>query len=220
MISNPFTPSFENLPKTIAIFPLTGAILLPNRQLHLNIFEPRYLNMTFDALGAERMIGMIQPDKSSVASPEDRVYKTGCAGRITAFSETDDGRLLIILTGVCRFAILEEIPTVRGYRRIIPNWQPFAGDLADEEEPDLDAPSFLQTLQAYFSLKNIQADLDSMKKMPVGNLIDLLAMNLPFEPEEKQALLESMTLSDRARIMMGLTEILASGQSGSQQTKH
>ncbi|NJN46224.1 MAG: hypothetical protein HC808_06820 [Candidatus Competibacteraceae bacterium] len=120
-----FAPEFDQLPTTLPIFPLTGAIVLPFVQLPLNIFEKRYLTMIFDALSERRMIGMIQPKSTD----GDDIYPIGCAGRISSFQETDDGRLLISLTGLCRFEVQEEIPTIRGYRRIIPNWHQYAEDL-------------------------------------------------------------------------------------------
>src|SRR5438046_1640480 len=122
------------LPGILPIFPLTAVLLLPRGRLPLNIFEPRYLAMTRDALGGERLIGMVQPNEPAAGGPgiDDRmnppVYPVGCAGRITQFSETDDGRYLLTLTGVCRFRIREELPLLSGYRRVVPDWRPFAHD--------------------------------------------------------------------------------------------
>ena len=132
MSSNPFIPPFEALPDTLPIFPLPGAIVLPHTELPLNIFEPRYLNMTNDALGSHRMIGMIQPDPQG--ETEGRVYRTGCAGRITQFRETADCRIEMTLTGVCRFDLAEELSTTRGYRLVVPDWSRFAGDYEDHDD--------------------------------------------------------------------------------------
>src|SRR5215831_831746 len=126
------------LPTIIPIFPLTGVLLLPRGRLPLNIFEPRYLAMTRDALAGERLIGMVQPSDPTASGSNPPVYPTGCAGRITSFSETDDGRFLITLTGACRFRIREELPLLEGYRRVVPEWNGFARDLGNEDEPSFD----------------------------------------------------------------------------------
>lgn len=219
-MSHPFTPSFDDLPETLPIFPLSGAVVFPRAQLHLNIFEPRYLNMTFDALGAERMIGMIQPDQSAQTESEVRLYKTGCAGRITTFSETNDGRLLIILTGICRFDIAEEVSMVRGYRRIKPDWQRFAIDMFEDEESEIAPKQLMDDIKPYLDLKKIEADWDSIGKLPVVALINFLSTNLPFEPMDKQALIEAMSASDRAKIIIGLAGMSRSGVESTSQRKH
>src|ERR1700731_963988 len=131
-------PDLAALPDTLPIFPLTGVLLLPRGRLPLNIFEPRYLAMTRDALGGERLIGMVQPSDPTVAGMNPPVYPIGCAGRLTQFSETDDGRFLITLTGVSRFRIREELPLLDGYRRVVPDWQPFAHDRAAPGTPEFD----------------------------------------------------------------------------------
>src|SRR6202045_2744141 len=123
------------LPTMLPIFPLTGVLLLPRGRLPLNIFEPRYLAMTRDALAGERVIGMVQPSDPRVGGNNPPVYPTGCAGRITSYSETDDGRFLIALTGISRFRIREELPLLEGYRRVVPEWSEFAGALRGEREP-------------------------------------------------------------------------------------
>src|SRR5712671_208947 len=136
------------LPEIIPIFPLTGVLLLPRGRLPLNIFEPRYLAMTSDALGGERLIGMIQPSgppgDQGAGRMNPPVYPTGCAGRITAFSETDDGRYLITLTGTSRFRIREELPLLEGYRRVVPEWLEFARDFESEDEPGFDRERLLR----------------------------------------------------------------------------
>src|SRR6202011_5751273 len=123
------------LPSILPIFPLTGVLLLPRGRLSLNIFEPRYLAMTRDALAGGRLIGMVHPSDRRVAAHNPPVYPTGCAGPITSFSETDDGRCLIALTGISRFRIREKLPLLEGYRRVVPEWSEFAGDLLTEDEP-------------------------------------------------------------------------------------
>src|SRR5205085_10260131 len=126
------------LPDILPIFPLTGVLLLPRGRLPLNIFEPRYLAMTRGALAGDRLIGMVQPRDPTASGGNPRVYPTGCAGRITSFSETEDGRFLITLTGTCRFRIREELPLLEGYRRVVPEWSEFARDLESENEPAFD----------------------------------------------------------------------------------
>src|SRR6266446_4748684 len=139
------------LPLVLPIFPLAGVLLLPRGRLPLNIFEPRYLAMTRDALAGERLIGMVQPSDPRVAGDNPPVYPTGCAGRLTQFSETDDGRFLITLTGVSRFRIREELPLLSGYRRVIPDWQQFADDRASAGEPGFDRARLIRGLKSYFA---------------------------------------------------------------------
>src|SRR5438128_6784531 len=151
------------LPQILPIFPLTGVLLLPRGRLPLNIFEPRYLAMTRDALGGARYIGMIQPsvdpDPGDMNPP---VYPIGCAGRITQFSETDDGRNLITLTGISRFRIREELPLRSGYRSVVPDWEPFAPDRQRPSEPSFDRDRLLRGLRGYFAARKIQADFDAI----------------------------------------------------------
>src|SRR5580704_1987106 len=146
------------LPTMLPIFPLTGVLLLPRGRLPLNIFEPRYLAMTRDALAGERLIGMVQPSDPAASSSNPPVYPVGCAGRITSFAETEDGRFLITLTGTSRFRITEELPLLEGYRRVVPDWSGFARDLANEEEPDFDRERLMRGLKAYFQHHQISAD--------------------------------------------------------------
>ena len=207
MAKHPFTPDFQHLPDTLPLFPLPGAIVLPFTQLPLNIFEPRYLNMVIDALGEARMIGMIQPHPSA----REALYQTGCAGRITMFRETEDGRLLISLTGVCRFDIQEEIPTIRGYRRIIPAWGRFTRDYF-ENETQVDIRALIAALEVFLQVNNLEADMNRLQAMPGPQLVNFLAVNLPFESADKQALVEATDIAERAKILTTLTEIAAAAQ--------
>jgi Lon protease-like protein len=202
-----FNPSFAELPGTLAIFPLTGVLLLPRGKLPLNIFEPRYLNMTRDALAGHRMIAMVQPCADEPGNDAPAVYGTGCAGRITSFNETEDGRFLITLTGVSRFDIGEEIEPLRGYRRIVPEWRRFESDLAESGEAAVDRPRLLNGLQAFFRLHSITADWDAITSTPDERLVTSLAMICPFAPSEKQALLEASDLTERSRVMTALIEM-------------
>src|SRR5207249_6162975 len=159
------------LPLILPIFPLTGVLLLPRGRLPLNIFEPRYLAMTRDALAGERLIGMVQPSDPRVAGGNPPVYPRGCAGRITSFSETDDGRFLITLTGISRFRIREELPLLEGYRRVVPEWAEFASDLEDGPEPAFDRQRLLRGLRGYFQQHQISADWDAIGSVPGERLV-------------------------------------------------
>jgi hypothetical protein len=198
------------LPAILPIFPLTGVLLLPRGKLPLNIFEPRYLAMTRDAIAGDRLIGMVQPsdpNQSPMGNPP--VYPIGCAGRITSFSETDDGRYLITLTGTCRFRAREELPLQDGYRRVAPDWSEFAGDLDAAAEADFDRERLFRGLKAYFDRHKISADWDAVGAAPGEFLVTSIAMNCPFAPGEKQALLEASGLDERARLLTAIIEMAA-----------
>ena len=211
------------LPGVLPIFPLIGVLLLPRGRLPLNIFEPRYLAMTRDALGGERLIGMIQPsDPQGEHGPREHgprehgiggmnppVYPVGCAGRITQFSETDDGRFLITLTGVSRFRIVEELPLLSGYRRVVPDWQAFAQDREARVAPQFDRARLVRGLKNFFGQRQLSADWSAIEKAPAEQLVTSIAMACPFAPSEKQALLEAADLEQRATLLTGLVEMAA-----------
>jgi len=205
-------PRGTTLPSILPIFPLAGVLLLPRGRLPLNIFEPRYLAMTRDALAGERLMGMVQPSDPSARGSEPTVYPTGCAGRITSFSETDDGRFLITLTGICRFRIREELPLLEGYRRVVPEWREFAHDLDSEDESGFDRDRLLRGLRAYFQQHQIQADWDAIIAVPGERLVTSIAMICPFDPSEKQALLEAPDLDERARLLTAIVEMAGLNQ--------
>lgn len=207
MSQNPFDPTHDQLPETIPVFPLTGVLLLPQGKLPLNIFEPRYLNMVQDALATNRLIGMIQPQGSAPGQGPPALYRTGCAGRITSFSETDDGRFLITLTGVSRFHIVSELATTRGYRRVVADWSDFASDLSPSGDSDLDRERLDRSLRIYFKQQGISANWDSISQAPLDRLVTSLAMICPFDAPEKQALLEIPDLDGRARLLLALVEM-------------
>lgn len=205
MSKSPFIVPFGSLPNTLPIFPLPGAIVMPESELPLNIFEPRYLNMINDALGSHRMIGMIQPDPD--AEGEGVVYRTGCAGRITQFRETNDGRIEMVLSGVCRFDVVEELATTRGYRLIRPDWSRYADDYVDTADRLQDHHErLIKMLTGYFDLKGFEADLEMLKRLPVVRLVDSLAMVLPFDGQEKQMLLETVDPEKRLENFIGLID--------------
>jgi len=203
------------LPTTIPIFPLAGVLLLPRARLPLNIFEPRYLAMTRDAMAAERIIGMIQPLTPENAAANPPVFEVGCAGRITQFSETKDGRFLITLTGVCRFQVAEEVDGVAGYRRVEARYGRFAADLEELATGGaLDRDRILPTLRAYLDLNGFSTDWKAIQSASDEALVSSLAMACPFEPREKQALLEAGDTAERGRVLTALLEmaLLARGQ--------
>jgi Lon protease-like protein len=195
------------LPTILPIFPLPGVLLLPHGRLPLRIFEPRYLAMTRDALAGERLIGMVQPSDPVVSDANPPVYPIGCAGRITSFTETDDGLFLITLTGISRFRIREELPLLEGYRRVVPEWADFARDLEADENSGFDRDRLIRGLKGFFQHHQISADWDAIASTPVERLVTSIAMMCPFEPSEKQALLEASDLDDRARLLTAIVEM-------------
>ena len=208
MSDNPFdVKRVEDLPTTLPIFPLPGATLLPGTELPLNIFEPRYLNMVLDAIGGQRLIGMLQPDPAAPAVEPVGVYGVGCAGRIVAFNETDDGRLLINLKGVCRFAVGDELPLLRGYRRVTPDWSAFAADLALDDAFTLERDAFRTGMDDYLHRNGIRVDWDALEEMSDQRMVDFLAMHLPLAPEEKQALLQAPDSGARAETLLAVTRM-------------
>ncbi|MBL6456070.1 LON peptidase substrate-binding domain-containing protein [Belnapia sp. T6] len=196
------------LPAEIAVFPLSGALLLPEGRLPLNIFEPRYLAMTEDSLAAGRMFGMIQPDP---AAPREAtgpgLYRIGCLGRLTSFAETEDGRFLITLTGMIRFRVAEELEMRRGYRRVRADYAPFQTDLESGAAEAVDRPALLGALRPFFKARGIEANWDAIEQTSDRMLVLTLAMVCPFEVPEKQALLEAATPSDRAAMLIALLQM-------------
>ncbi len=203
----------DNLPDIIPVFPLPGALLLPHGRLPLNLFEPRYLNLIEDALGQGRMMGMVQPVRAGPDPVSDtaELYQTGCLGRITSFAETDDGRFLITLAGVSRFRIAGELESVRGYRRVAARYDAFARDLQKDAGATADRRRLLEAVRAYFRLRAIDADWAAIKEAPDGALVTSLAMTCPFEPREKQALLECPGLIEQGELLTTLMEMAVHG---------
>ncbi len=201
-----FHPSVEDLPEAFPIFPLDGALLLPRGRLPLNIFEPRYLAMVEDALGAGRMLAMIQPGGSGQTTPAGpHLYSVGCLGRVSAFSEADDGRLLITLTGLIRFDIAAELDPRRGYRRVRGDYSRFLDDLTLTERPiGVERDALLAALRGYFGRRKLDANWDAIRRIPDDMLVVTVAMTCPFESAEKQALLEAPTDADRAAALLAL----------------
>ena len=216
MIDRLRIPTFETLPKDLPVFPLFGAMLLPGGHMPLNVFEPRYLNMIEDALKGSRLIGMIQPitERDEHLLPDGtKLYEIGCAGRITQFGETEDGRYLIVLDGLIRFRVEEELGAVDGYRRVRPDFSPYIHDfdiddtINDEQIDDRDR--LLSAMTRYFDLNGITADTDEITESSDQDLITTLAMSCPLDPGEKQALLECATTFQRGELLTNMLEIAA-----------
>jgi Lon protease-like protein len=212
----PFDPAYDDLPTTLPVFPLAGVLLLPQGKLPLNIFEKRYLAMTRDALSAGRMIGMIQPTGLGDIETGPALFPMGCVGRIVSFAETDDGRYLITLNGVIRFRIQQELELLQGYRRVVPDYASVRGDMTEPAETmdDLGRARILKALLQYFRANNISANWDAIKKMDDLALVNTLAMSCPFEPTDKQALLESEGLAARGQVLAALLEMGAISPAG------
>jgi Lon protease-like protein len=206
MTRSAFDPAFEDLPSVLPVFPLTGALLLPGGRLPLNIFEPRYLAMTRDSLAGDRLIGMVQPRGERREQGSAEIYDTGCAGRIVAFSETDDVRYLITLAGLIRFRIARELALENGYRRVAPDFAPYRADLADDGAA-IDRARLLDALKAYFKASSLDGDWDAIEAAEDQSLVTSLAMACPFAPSEKQALLEAEGLAERAETMTAILEL-------------
>jgi Lon protease-like protein len=206
-------------PTTIPIFPLVGVLLLPGGQLPLNIFEPRYLEMVRHAMAGPRLIGMVQPSDPATQSFEPPVYKVGCLGRISAFKETNDGRFLITLSGERRFTIVEELSRTTLYRQVRVAYDGFPLDQPSGREDDstADRPGYIAELKRYLDRIGLKADWSAIEQAPSGPLVATLAMVLPFEPSEKQALLEARSLAERMRLMRTLMQmsVQQGGEAGS-----
>jgi uncharacterized protein len=201
----------EALPEVIAVFPLPGALLLPRGQMPLNIFEPRYLAMTEDALRSpHRIIGMIQPDPAhpGVDQNKPNLFRIGCVGRMTQFAESGDGRYLIQLTGISRFRIEGELPVSTPYRQCRVSYQPFIDDfVARKGEERVDRKAVLRALTEFLKANNLKADWEGIENAPNEALVNALAMMSPYDVAEKQAMLEAPDLKTRAEILVAVTEI-------------
>ena len=199
--------NIDDLPATLGIFPLTGVLLLPRGNLPLNVFEPRYLALVEAALSGSRLIGMIQPTESEEKALKPRLSGVGCAGRITGYRETDDNRYLITLTGICRFRVAQEIAVDTPFRQVQTDFRPFAGDLAEGDDTDFPRDRVLAALNEYLTRRELKADWRSVMNAPAETLVNALAMLCPFEPAEKQALLEAPSWTERVTTLLALLEM-------------
>jgi uncharacterized protein len=204
----------SDLPQALPVFPLTGVLLLPRGQLPLNVFEPRYLAMVDAALAGHRLIGMIQPSEHEDRALRPGLSAVGCAGRIIAYRETDDGRYLITLEGICRFKVAAEPVVDTPFRQIEPDYAPFAGDLADSKDGDFPRDRLLGALKTYLSQRDLKADWKTVMEAPAETLVNALSMLCPFDPAEKQALLEAQDWESRTAVLVALLEMAGSAPDG------
>jgi hypothetical protein len=210
MSEHPYKVDFNDLPEQIPIIPLHGVLLLPRGKLPLNIFEERYLELLEDVMRSRhRLIGMVQP-----ASREDEhsVYKTGCAGKITSYQETEDGRNLITLTGLCRFTIVDEVYHQEKYRRVRVRWQDYKDDLQTSYGANIDRNRLIDLLHTYFDIHDLTCDWELVEKSPDERLITSLSMICPLDACEKQVLLEAPCCKERAEKFMAMLEIAVKSQ--------
>ena len=197
--------SSSELPNKLAIFPLTGAVLFPQTQLPLNIFEPRYLQMIDEVLSSpDRIMGMIQPNLSKNDPNSKNLKKVGCAGRISSFSETGDGRYLVTLTGLIRFEVNNELDTTTQYRQVIADYDNYKEDLKPANVENVDRKSLLVLIKKYLEQRNLLIDWEIIEQSPTEQLINYSGVLVPFEPEEKQLLLETRSLFDRCKTLESL----------------
>jgi len=206
-MGRPFHPAFAALPETLAVFPLPGVLLLPDGKLPLNIFEPRYLALVSDALANGRLFGMVQPSGEAVGEAEPPIFETGCAGRISSLDETEDGRFLVTLTGVCRFRVAKEIEPLHGYRRIQPDWKPFRRDLEEPSPVVIDRDRLIMALKAFSKINNLDFNWRAIERIGDYDLSVSLCMACPLEPREKQALLECSDAMSRTETLITLMEM-------------
>ncbi len=208
---------FESLPRTVPLFPLAGVLLLPGGRLPLNVFEERYLAMTRDAMAGQRLIGMVQPRQPGDDRAGPPIYRIGCAGRVTSFNETDDGRFLIVLTGLCRFHIVEELAATTPYRQALVSFGRYRHDMEENDKgkgaANVDLERLVTGLRAYLTSREIEVDWKAVGARPTPTMINALAMVCPFEPSEKQAILEAADFAERCRVITALTEMALIEQS-------
>ncbi|MEP0942027.1 MAG: LON peptidase substrate-binding domain-containing protein [Rhizobiaceae bacterium] len=207
--------SLSDLPNQLPLFPLSGALLLPAANMPLNIFEPRYLAMIEDAMESHRMIGMIQPQFDADEEAENpALCDVGCMGRITAFQEAGDGRLIVNLSGVCRFRVMQETSGVNGYR--VAEVAGFSDDLEESVEAAraVDRDGLLHTFKQFLEANDMEADWEGVSEAGTEVLVNTLAMMSPFGPAEKQALLEAPDLKTRAETLVAITEITLAREAG------
>lgn len=205
--------SVSALPQVIPVFPLSGALLLPRTDLPLNIFEPRYIAMVEHAMSSDHVIGMIQPLPGE-ADDNPALAQVGCLGRITSYAETDDNRLLISLTGVCRFAVKREKKVKTLFRQVEPDYSGFAADLVTENNArTVDRTAVIRAFRHYLEANNMSANWNEVEQIPTELLVNTLSQLAPYPAPEKQALLEASDLQARADMLIALTELALSGGS-------
>ncbi len=197
----------SELPTQLPLFPLAGALLLPRVDLPLNIFEPRYLEMIEDAMANHRMIGMIQPLEGEDGDAP-KLQGIGCAGRITSYAESEDGRLLITVTGVCRFSLRKEIESPKAYRQATVDYSKFAIDLVSEiGAGHVNRTELVTAFRNYLEANSMTANWREVEAVSTEILVNTLSLLAPYPPRDKQALLEAPDLKSRAEVLVALTEL-------------
>ncbi len=216
----PYT-DIRELPEILPVFPLAGAVLLPRGELPLNIFEPRYVAMIDAAISGERLVGMIQPLQGGNGGTPPQLFQIGCAGRITRFAETGDGRYLITLTGVARFRIVAEVTKHSPYRLFRVNYEGFQADLLPGAgENAVDRESMVAMLRSFAESSKLEVDWASIDAAPTDTLVNALAMMSPFGANEKQALVEAIDLKTRAETLVALAKLDLAQRDGDGQQWH
>ena len=190
--------NIKDLPNKIPIFPLSNFIIFPDTTVPLNIFEPRYIQMIDDSMRGNRMIGIVQPKKSGNLKKPD-LYEVGCIGKITSFNETEDGRYLIVLNGINRFKILEEIDSSKLYRQYKVSFEQFSKDINNisEEVKFTDLKLIFKNFKTFFQKQGYLINWKDLEKQSLDKIINTLSMASPFSLEEKQILLETINLEAR-----------------------
>ena len=208
--------AIAELPRIVPVFAVSGALLLPGARLPLTVFEPRYLALTDAALGAGRLFALVQPAAEGVATggAVPGLYAVGTLARITAFGETGDGRYLITATGITRFRLAGEVEGRAGYRRVVAEYGPYAGDLTPGPEGMVDRRRLMAAVSNYLARQGVALDLAKLENAPDGEMVSALAMAAPLSPEEKQALLEVPTLVERADLMIAMFEMALLAEAG------
>lgn len=212
-MSEHFHVPYNDLPKILPLFPIFGVIVLPGGSLPMDVFEPRYINMILDALGRGRMFGIIQPQEPASVDPDQSLYRVGTVVRITRFEESEEGRLSLLLKGVCRFNVKAEMPTLRGYRQVEADYSDFKNDFFPKK-PSVDRCQLLSLLKTYLTHQEVDLEPSLLTRLSDRVLMSSLAMALPFESSEKQALLEAPSLAQRYEVMSTLLRIGARGFQG------
>ncbi len=211
---------FEDLPRIIPIFPLPGALLLPGGHLPLHIFEPRYREMVRDSVATTRVIGMIQPRDPEDRSEAPELYPIGCVGLMTGFRETEDDRCFITLKGVCRFGVIEEIESENLYRQTLVTYAKYRTDMQPVDTRHVDREKLMPALRTFLDHYKVDVDWETLEQVPDEALVRSLAMTCPFEPSEKQALLEAADVGARSQLVTSLIEMAVLHRPGGQETVH
>ncbi len=208
-----------DLPKSIPLFPLSGALLLPRSDLPLNVFEPRYVLMIEEAMTAGRIIGIIQPEQGQL-NEKPKLERIGCAGRITSYSEADDGRLHVTITGICRFVVKRELRVNTSYRQAQVDFKPFAADLViGTGAPSVNREQLLEAFRQYLEANNMTTNWDEVNSVGTEALVNTLSLLAPYPPRDKQALLEAPDLKSRADVLVALTELALKKSLGGNSTR-